>query len=370
MGPFARQSVEIVLTSLTVAGLVGAVTRLPAEPAPVKVTLQLKWVTQAQFAGYYAAQAKGYYRAAGLDVTLRPGGPHIVPEQVVASGRAEFGVDWLPSLLATRDRGVDLVSIAQVFTRSGMTELTWRDSGITSIDGMRGKRVGVWHGGNEFELFAALVKHGIDPASPRDVTIVHQPFDMGLFLQRKVDAAAAMTYNELAQVLETANRRTGRLYQPADLNIIPMEAAGTAMLEDGIFVRGGWIRDTRNQEIAKKLLAASLKGWAYCRDHLEEATDIVLRNSPALGRGHQRWQVNEVNALIWPAPNGIGVMAPASFQRTARIARQFRVIHKTPSGAYRTDLAIAAVRALQAQGVDICGRQWKKVLVKVTPGGH
>src|SRR5688572_17124269 len=177
-----------------------------------KISLQLKWVTQAQFAGYYAAQEQGFYDEEGLDVTIKPGGPDITPEQVVASGQAEFGIDWLPSLLATRDKGGDLVNIAQVFARSGMTEVTWKDSGITDVAGMRGKKVGVWCCGNEFELFAALTKNGIDPANSSDVTIVNQPFDMNLFLQRQVDAAAAMTYNELAQVLEQENPETGQLY--------------------------------------------------------------------------------------------------------------------------------------------------------------
>src|SRR5262249_4723222 len=141
--------------SLALAALVGF-TAVGARTATAltKVRLQLKWVTQAQFAGYYVAQAKGYYRDAGLDVTIQPGGPHIVPEQVVASGRAEFGIDWLPALLTIRDKGSDLVNIAQVFTRSGMTELTWKESGITSVAQMRGKRVGVWLGGSGDELVA------------------------------------------------------------------------------------------------------------------------------------------------------------------------------------------------------------------------
>ncbi len=151
----------------------------PADAAKAdKVTLQLKWVTQAQFAGYYAAAAKGYYKQFGLDVTLKPGGPDITPEQVVASGQAQFGLDWLPTLLATRDKGDDLVNIAQVFTRSGMTELTWKSSGINTIKKMEGKKVGVWCCGNENELYAALVKNGIDPKNTSDVTIVNQPFDM------------------------------------------------------------------------------------------------------------------------------------------------------------------------------------------------
>ena len=226
-----------------------------------KVTLQLKWVTQAQFAGYYAALEEGYYEDEGLDVTLKPGGPDITPEQVVASGQAEFGIDWLPALLAARDQGGDLVNIAQVFGKSGMTEVTWKDSGITDVAGMKGRKVGVWCCGNENELYAALVKNGIDPKSKDDVTIVNQPFDMNLFLNRDVDAAAAMTYNELAQVLETKNPDTGELYTLDDLNVISMEDAGTAMLEDGIFTQGEWIADEANQDIARRFLKASFKGW-------------------------------------------------------------------------------------------------------------
>jgi NitT/TauT family transport system substrate-binding protein len=333
-----------------------------------KVTLQLKWVTQAQFAGYYAAKEQGYYDDAGLDVTLKVGGPDITPEQVVTAGQAEFGIDWLPSLLATRDKGGDIVNIAQVFTRSGMLEVTHKDSGITDVAGMKGKKVGVWCCGNENELYAALTKNNIDLKN--GVTIVNQPFDMNLFLSKDVDAAAAMTYNELAQVLETKNPETGQLYTLDDLNVISMEDAGTAMLEDGIFVRGDWISDEANQEIAKRFLAASFKGWAFCRDNQDECLQNVLDSGPTLGEGHQRWQLNEINALIWPAPNGIGVMDQTAFQRTADIAKQFKVIKQSATNdAYRTDLAEAANTTLKDDNVDGIGNDWKKATVKVTAGG-
>jgi NitT/TauT family transport system substrate-binding protein len=336
--------------------------------AKKKVTLQLKWVTQAQFAGYYAAKKKGYYDEEGLDVNIKVGGPSITPEQVVLGKQADFGIDWLPSLLASRDKGQDLVNISQVFTRSGMTELTWKSSGITTIGQMRGKKVGVWCCGNENELYAALNKNGMNPK--KDVTIVNQPFDMNLFLNNQVEAAAAMTYNELAQVLETKNPKTGKLYQPSDLNIIKMEDVGTGMLEDGIFVRGDWIADKDNQATAKKFLAASFKGWIYCRDHVQECTQIVLDNGPTLGKGHQTWQMNEINALIWPAPKGIGVMDKAAYQRTAKIAQEFGVIKQAPSAdAYRTDLAQDAQDEVSAEGMDVNGNDFKKVTVKVTPKG-
>ena len=141
---------------------------------------------------------------------------------------------------------------------------------------------------------------------------------MNLFLNGDVDAAAAMTYNELAQVLETENPDTGELYTLDDLNVITMEDAGTAMLEDGIFTQGEWIADEANQDIAKRFLKASFKGWAFCRDNLDECLQHVLDSGPTLGEGHQRWQLNEINALIWPnADAGIGVMDEARSTRTA-----------------------------------------------------
>src|SRR5918994_1657621 len=349
----------------------GAAGDTTAQAEKDSVKLQLKWVTQAQFAGYYAALEEGYYDEESLDVEIKVGGPDITPEQVVTSGGAEFGINWLPSLLATRDKGGDLVNIAQVFARSGMTEVTWKDSNITDVAGMRGKKVGVWCCGNEFELFAALTKNGIDPKDKSDVTIVNQPFDMNLFLQRQVDAAAAMTYNELAQVLETENPDTGELYTLDDLNVITMEDAGTAMLEDGIFVQGEWIADEANQDIAKRFLKASFRGWVFCRDNQDECLQHVLDSGPTLGEGHQRWQLNEINALTWPNTTGIGVMDEAAFQRTADIAKQFAVIKADASSeAYRTDLAEAAVQELEDEGVDVNGADWEKATVEVTPGGE
>ena len=333
-----------------------------------KVTLQSKWVVQAQFAGYYAALDQGYYEDEGLDVDIRPGGPDIVPEQVVLGGQAEFGINWLDSTLATRDKGQNIVNIAQVFTRSGMTEVTWKDTGLDQITDLRGKKVGVWLGGNEHKLFAALNKNGIDPQE--DTEIVAQPFDMELFLKRDIDAAAAMTYNELAQVLETKDPETGELYTIDQLNVMKMSDLGTGALEDGIFVREDWIGDEANQDIAKRFLKASFRGWIYCRDNPDECVNIVLENGPTLGEGHQRWQMNEINKLIWPAPAGIGIMEPESWEITKQIALDGKVISKPASDdAYRTDIAEAAVEELRNDDVDVTGDDWQAEEVEVTEGG-
>ena len=342
------------------------------EEAPqerASVTLQLKWVTQAQFAGYYAALEQGYYDEEGLDVTIQPGGPDIVPEQVVLGRQAEFGIDWLDNLLATRDQGGRIVNIAQVFARSGMTEITWADSGIDEITELRGKKVGVWLGGNEHKLFAALTKNGIDPQ--RDAEIVAQPFDMNLFLNREVDAAAAMTYNELAQVLETENPDTGELYQLEDLNVFLMSDLGTGALEDGIFVRADWIAEEQNQDVAVRFLKASFKGWVYCRDNPDDCVQYVLDAGPTLGEGHQRWMMNEINKLIWPNETGIGVMDPADFDTTAQIALDYDIISsEAGSDAYVTEYAEQAIQALQDEGVDVNGSDWTAPEVEVTPGGE
>jgi NitT/TauT family transport system substrate-binding protein len=335
-----------------------------------KLTVQLKWVTQSQFAGYYAAVTKGYYKAFGLDVTLKVGGPSITPEQVVASGQAQIGIDWLPSLLATRDTGTNLVNIAQMFARAGMTEITWKDSGINSIAAMKGKTVGVWCCGNQFELYAALTKHGMDPAKQQGVKIFNQPFTMTDFLARRIDAAAAMTYNELAQVLESKNPKTGKLYTLADLNVFPLQKEGTSMLEDGLFADQSWV--SANRDVATRFIAASDRGWIYCRDHVQECTNIVVKNGTALPAGHQLWQMNEINKLIWPNAKGIGIMNPAAFKQTAAIALKYKVIKKAASSkAYDPQLAKAAIQYLKnhVAGIDVNGKGYKPIKVTLRAGG-
>jgi NitT/TauT family transport system substrate-binding protein len=354
---------KLVTGALALAAVVVAAGSASAAPKLTNITIQLKWVPQAQFAGYYAALDLGYYKAAGLNVTLKNGGPDVIPEQVVASGQAQFGLDWLPSLLAARDKGTQLVNIAQVFARSGMTQLTWKSSGITTISGLKGKKVGNWLGGNQFELFAALTKAGINPNNSKDITIVQQPFDMNLFLKHQVDSASAMTYNELAQVLESG-------VSISQINVIKMQDVGTGMLEDGLFSTASWLKSPANQAIAVKVIGATLAGWIYCRDHQAACVGYTLKAGPTLPKGHQTWMMNEINKLIWPNTSGIGIMNSADFQRTASIAKEFGVIKKAPTaGAYRTDLAQKAVAQLKAKGLDIYGKSWKPLNVKVTPGG-
>ena len=329
------------------------------------VTLQLKWVAQAQFAGYYAAQAEGFYDDECLDITINPGGPDIVPEQVVAGGQADFGINFVPSLLSAREQGTNLVNIAQVFERSAMREISWKDTGIGGPADLKGKKVAVWFGGNEFELLATLAKYAID--KDKDVQLIQQPFDMNLLLERQVDAAAAMTYNELAQVLETPDK-DGNLYTLDQLNIIDFNQEGTAMLQDGIFATEELLADAKNQDIAARFLRASFKGWMFCRDNVDKCVDYVLEQGPALPRGHQTWMMNEINQLIWPSTAGIGQMDPAQFDQTAAIAQQYGIIKSPPTaGAYVTDYAKAALTGIEG---DTKGAAYQPVEVTLTAGGQ
>ncbi|MCB0109753.1 MAG: ABC transporter substrate-binding protein [Caldilineaceae bacterium] len=338
-----------------------------ADLTPVR--LQLQWVTQSQFAGYYAALEQGYYADEGLDVTILEGAVEIVPQQVVAAGEAEFGIAWVPKMLASREQGADLVNIAQIFQRSGTLQVGWADSGIASVEDWAGKRVGTWGFGNEWEVFAALRQAGIEPDDPNQVTIVQQPFDMSLLLNREIDLAQAETYNEYAQLLEATNPETGDLYQPEDFLVFDYNDVGTAMLQDHIFARESWLAEEGNEEIAVRFLRASFKGWIFCRDNFDECVNTVLDNGPTLGEGHMRWQLNEINALIWPSPQGIGLMDEASYQQTVDISTEFNVIENAPAdGALRTDLAQQALDSLG--DLDTTGEGYTKLDVEVTPGGE
>ncbi|MCP3975804.1 MAG: ABC transporter substrate-binding protein [bacterium] len=328
------------------------------------INLQLQWFAQAQFAGYYAAVDQGFYEDEGLDVTILEGAVEIVPQQVVASGQAEFGLAWVPKALVSNEEDAGLVNIGQVFQRSGTLMVSWADTGIASPADWAGKTVGNWGFGNEFELTAAIEKFGV-----ADVELVAQNFDMEALLNREVDAAEAMTYNEYAQVLEATNEATGSLYQPSDLNVINFNDVGTAMLQDSIWVSEEWLAG--NEDVAEKFLKATFRGWIYCKDNPDTCVDIVLAAGPTLGRSHQAWQMNEINALIWPSPGGIGVMDQALWNQTIEVATGQNVISADPgSGAFRTDLAEKAVAALDEDGLDTTGTNWTRKEITLNPRGE
>ena len=272
----------------------------------------------------------------------------------------------MPKALVSNEEGADLVNIAQVFQRSGTLEVSWADSGITSPADWDGKRVGTWGFGNEFELTAAIEKFDVTV----DGELVQQPFDMSLLLNDELDAAQAMTYNEYAQVLETENPDTGELYTPEDLSVIDFNdpEVGTAMLQDAVWVQRSWLDDPANQDIAERFLRASFRGWIYCRDNFEPCVEAVLAAGPALGASHQTWQLNEINKLIWPSPGGIGVMDQALWDQTVEVATSESVISEPPAeDTFQTDLAEAAVAALEEEGLDVRGEGFQPTEVELAP---
>jgi len=359
----------IMLIALLLIGVfAGGVT---AQDDLVPVRLQLQWVAQSQFAGYFAALDEGFYEEEGLDVTILEGAVEIVPQQVVASGGAEFGIAWVPKVLESNEQGVNLVNIAQIFQRSGTLQVSFADSGVETVPDFEGMRIGTWGFGNEHELFAAMRGEEIDPENPDDVTIVQQPFDMSLLVNGEVDAAQAMIYNEYAQVLEQINPETGELYQPEDLNVIDFNDVGTAMLQDHVFVNADWLAEEGNEEIAEKFVRASMRGWIYCRDNFDECVEIVLDNGTTLGESHQAWQLNEINALIWPSPEGIGIMDPVLWNQTVDVAIEGGVIsEEPPEDSFRTDIAQAAVQSLADDGFDVTGEDFERVEVELREGGE
>jgi len=349
---------------LTVASLGGAVAQ---EPTQVSVVLQ--WVPQAQFAGYYAADALGYWEEQGLSVEIIDGGPDVAPQIEGSNPNGpEFATSWVPRVLAVRDQGQsDLVNIGQVFQRSGTLSVSWADAPVTSPADFAGKNVGVWDFGNEYEVTAAASEAGL--AEGTDYTKVIQPFDMSLLLNREIDVAEAMIYNEYAQVLETVNPDTGELYQPEDLVLIDYNDVGTAMLQDAIHARASWLAEEGNEEVAAKFLAGAYKGWAYCRDNAAECVQFTVDAGSTLGIGHQNWMMNEINALAWPAPDGIGSVPQDTWDKTVEIMLAAGLIAEAPGDdARRSDITEAAWALLE--GEDLTGEGFEKATVEVTAGGE
>jgi len=341
-----------------------------------EVSLQLQWAPQAQFAGYFAADRERFYADEGLEVNLLPGGPDVLPHVVGSDPNGpEFTISWVPKVLEVRANDQsDLVNLAQIFQRSGTRSVSWAAGkgpvpvsaeNITEPAQFAGKKIGGWAFGNEYEVTAAALKEGL--VKNEDYTLVVQPFDMSLLLNRAIDVAEAMIYNEYAQVLEATNAETNALYLPEDLNVIDYNEVGTAMLQDAIFAREAWLAEDGNEDIAERFLRASFKGWMFCRDNPDECIQYTVDAGSTLPAGHQAWMMNEINPLIWPSPDGIGQMPVATWDQTVQVAIDAAIIPGEPDeGAYRTDLAEAARAGIEG---DVNGTGFVKGTVEVTPGG-
>jgi NitT/TauT family transport system substrate-binding protein len=345
------------------------------------VSLQLQWLPQAQFAGYYVALDQGYFEEYGFDdVEIVPSGGDIVPQDALVAGDVDFAIAWVPKVLGTLEAtGVELTNIAQVFQKSGTLQVSWAEDGISSVADFEGKRIGSWGFGNEWEIFAAMADDGLDSTT---VSITTQDFSMNALLDRDVDAAQAMTYNEWAQILEVVNPETGELYQPEDFTVISYEDTAGAMLQDAIWADTARLADDpAYADAAVRFLKAITKGWVYARDNPEDAAAIVFDAATnaelafPVGPVHQLWQMNEVNKLIW-AGGDFGLIDSAAWDKTVAGALAavnqdgLNLITAEPAAsAYSNEYLETALAELEEEGIVVDG-EYSPIDVVLTEGGQ
>ncbi|MCG7493780.1 ABC transporter substrate-binding protein [Thalassobius sp. Cn5-15] len=294
------------------------------------VTLQLKWVTQAQFAGYYVAQDKGFYEAEGLNVTIKPGGPDIAPAQVIAGGGADVVLDWMPSALASREKGLPLVNIAQPFKSSGMMLTCRKDAGVSSPEDFAGKTLGVWFFGNEYPFLSWMNKLGLGTdGSDGGVTVLKQGFNVDPILQGQAACVSTMTYNEYWQIIDAG-------LTPDDLVVFKYEDQGVATLEDGMYVLEENLKDPAFEDKMVRFVRASMKGWKWAEENAEEAALIVLDND-ASGAQTEEHQIRMMGEVAKLTAGSNGALDPADYERTVASLMSGGsdpVITAAPTGAW------------------------------------
>src|SRR3954470_19776940 len=302
---------------------------LASAQAADPVTIQLKWVSQAQFAGYFVARDKGFYKEAGLDVTIKAGGPDVAPPQVIAGGGADVVVDWMPSALASREKGVPLVNISQTFKRSGL-ELTCRaETGIKKPADFKGKTLGIWYGGNEYPFLSWMSKLSLKTdGSAGGVKVIKQGFNVDPLLQKQADCVSTMTYNEYWQIIDGG-------YKPSQLVVFKYEDEGVATLEDGLYVLEKNLKDPAFVAKMAKFVKASMKGWDYAKTHVDEAVKIILAgdSTGAKTEKDQKRMMTEVAKLL----GGDGKLDARDYERTVATLMaggSDPVITKKPEGAW------------------------------------
>ncbi len=344
------------------------------------IKLQLQWLPQAQFAGYYVALDQGYFTEEGFDtVDIIPSGGDIVPQDALVAGDVDFAIAWVPKVLGTLEAtGAELTNIAQVYQKSGTLQVSFKGDGVSSVADFEGKRIGSWGFGNEWEIFGAMAAEGLDAST---VSITTQDFSMNALLDGDVDAAQAMTYNEWAQILEVVNPATGELYQPDDFDVVSYEDTDGAMLQDAIWADTNRLEDPAYADAAVRFLKAIIKGWIFARDNPEEAAAITYDaaiNAEAafpVGPVHQLWQMNEVNKLIW-AGGDFGLIDEAAWAKTVAGALAavnqdgLNLITAEPAAsAYSNKYIEAALASLTDDGVEV-GGSYTPLDVTLTEGGQ
>lgn len=299
-----------------------------------KVTLQLKWVAQSQFAGYYVAKDKGFYEAAGLDVDIKAGGPDIAPEQVIAGGGADVIVDWAGGALAAREKGVGLVNIAQPYKKAGMQMVCPKNGPVQTEADFKGHTLGVWFFGNEYPFYAWMNKLGLKTdGGPDGVTVLKQSFDVQPLIQKQADCISVMTYNEYWQLIDAG-------YKPEDLIVFNYSAMGNDLMEDGLYAMEDKLKDPAFKEKMVKFVKASMQGWKYALENPDEAAGIVMDNG-GQDENHQKRMMGEVAKLIGEPD---GKLDEALYARTEKALLDQKIIAKKPEGAWTHEITDAAAK--------------------------
>jgi len=279
----------------------------PQRLTPIR--LQLKWKHQFQFAGYYAAKAKGYYRQAGLDVTLIEAPADIEPAQLVLQGKAEFGIANSDVLLL-RAKGNPVVVLAAIYQHSPLIFLALKQSGINNIHQLAGKRVMLEPHADE--LIAYLKKEGITTEQ-----IIQSPhtFNTSSLVEGKADAMSAYSTDEPFFL-----QQKGIPY----LEFSP-RAGGIDFYGETLFTTEKMIHEHPRE--VREFLNASLLGWQYALKHPEEIIDLILRDySQRHRRDHLLFEAKESRQLIMPDVVEIGYMNPGRWQAIADIYRELGML--------------------------------------------
>jgi len=329
---------KMIIAAAIAAGLGG--TSAIADGHANSVSLQLQWVTQAQFAGYYVALDKGFYEAEGLDVTILAGGPDIAPPQVLAGGGADAMLNWMPSALAAREKGLPVVNIAQPFKKSGLMLTCWKDTGITKVEDFRGKTIGVWFFGNEYPFLSWMSQVGIPTEGGADgVTVLKQGFNVDPLLNREADCISTMTYNEYGQVIDAG-------VNPDELVTFKYEEQGVATLEDGIYVLEENLNDPVFVDKMVRFVRASMEGWKYAEANAEEAAGIILDNDET-GAQNEAAQIRMMGEIAKLTAGSTGALDVADFDRTVATllsGGSDPVISAVPEGAWTHMISDAALK--------------------------
>ena len=329
---------KTIIAAAIAAGLGG--TSAMSDGHANSVSLQLQWVTQAQFAGYYVALDKGFYEAEGLDVTILAGGPDIAPPQVLAGGGADAMLNWMPSALAAREKGLPVVNIAQPFKKSGLMLTCWKDTGITKVEDFRGKTIGVWFFGNEYPFLSWMSQVGIPTEGGADgVTVLKQGFNVDPLLNREADCISTMTYNEYGQVIDAG-------VNPDELVTFKYEEQGVATLEDGIYVLEENLNDPVFVDKMVRFVRASMEGWKYAEANAEEAAGIILDNDET-GAQNEAAQIRMMGEIAKLTAGSNGALDVVDFDRTVATllsGGSDPVISAVPEGAWTHMISDAALK--------------------------